>query len=77
MLAEPAACVVLRLKVTPLALLAFLALLEPWRLLLGLAGAPPQWAMSSISSISSKVIEVIQLIKLIELIKNIELIEFA
>ena len=41
MLAEPAACVVLRLKVTPLALLAFLALLEPWRLLLGLAGAPP------------------------------------
>ena len=77
MLAEPAACVVLRLKVTPLALLAFLALLEPWRLLLGLAGAPPQWAMSSISSISSKVIEVIQLIKLIELIKKIELIEFA
>ena len=77
MLAEPAACVVLRLKVTPLALLAFLALLEPCRLLLGLAGAPPQWAMSSISSISSKVIEGIQLINVIELIKIIELIEFA
>ena len=77
MLAEPAACVVLRLKVTPLALLAFLALLEPWRLLLGLAGAPPQWAISSISSLSSKLIEVFELIKLVEIIKIIELIEFA